>query len=117
MMNNSAQSALNSFKKVHIEATVNFAISHIPNADKDTLEKYLELVNIQGNFGSIGEDELLEKMDKLRKYVPDVCEVSLIAVSDLLGIRFPVQTENNKIVGIITPAHHQDNRLQTAWRH
>ncbi len=40
-------------KKLHIEATVLFAIEHIPTVDEVTLTKFLELVNATGNFPAI----------------------------------------------------------------
>ena len=75
--------------KRYVETTVLFAINHIPYADKTTLEKFLELVNATGNFGPISGEQLLHKMNLLKKYVPDICEYSLTMLAELLGLQWP----------------------------
>jgi hypothetical protein len=83
--------------KRHVAATVQFAINHIPQADAATLEKFLELVYVEGNFGSISVRELLQKMELLKKYIPATCETSLIILAELLGICWPMTTKNLNI--------------------
>jgi len=73
--------------KRYVETTVLFAINHIPQADQTTLEKFLELVNAAGNFGPISQQQLIHKMELLKKYMPGACEYSLLAVAELLGIQ------------------------------
>ena len=102
---NAVQTSEQVIKKVHVEASVLFAINHIPNVDAHTLERYLELVNLTGTFGSISQEELLQKMNLLIKHIPETCEHSLSTVGELLGINFPVQTESSKVVGRIGPAY------------
>lgn len=77
--------------KRHIEAAVMFAISHIPQVDATTLEKFLELVNINGNFGSLSDQQLLQNMALLVKHVPSVCGMSLLTLAELLGVCVPPQ--------------------------
>jgi hypothetical protein len=76
--------------KQHIEAAALFAIKNVPNIDQETLEKFLELVNITGNFGSISDVQLLQKMRLLSKYVPDICQYSLFIMTELLEIHLPI---------------------------
>lgn len=115
-MQNSQHFNDSQIKKLHLETTVQFAINHIPSVDQPTLEKYLELVNINGNFGSVSEDELLEKMGLMLKFIPNACEQSLRTLGELLGVRFPVAVENSKVVGVIGPAHFEPQRRR-AWQH
>ena len=77
--------------KRHIEAAVFFAISHVPQIDATTLEKFLELVNINGNFGTLSDQQLLQKMALLVKHVPNACGLSLLTLAELLGVCVPVQ--------------------------
>ena len=73
-------------QKRHLAATVQFAVNHIPQADEATLEKFLELVNVDGNYGSITTGELLQKMSLLKKFIPATCDDSLMILTELLGI-------------------------------
>lgn len=108
-MTNGTRSA-NSIKKLHVEAIVEFAINHIPSVDADTLLKYLELINANGNFGLISQEQLTAKMMLIMKYIPDACEESLRTLGELLEVPFPSAAEqeqppskNEKVVGTITP--------------
>ena len=105
----------NEVKKLHVEATVEFAISHIPNIDGDTLEKFLDLVNVTGNFGTINHSELLEKMMQIQKFIPTACAWSLYTVAELLEVDFPKkESVADKVVGVITP-YHEPVLRQGAW--
>jgi hypothetical protein len=73
--------------KRDVAATVLFAINNIPHTDEATLERFLELVNATGNFGPVSHRELVQKMILLKKYVPETCDYSLLALAELLGIR------------------------------
>ncbi len=84
-------------QKRYVETTVYFAINHIPQVDEATLERFLELVNATGNFGTITDQELLQKMGLLKKYVPETCEESLLILAELLGIYWPMTTNHLKI--------------------
>jgi hypothetical protein len=75
--------------KRDVEATVLFAINNIPQTDEATLEKFLELVNASGNFGPISHQQLIHKMNLLKKYVPEACDYSLFTLTELLGIYWP----------------------------
>jgi hypothetical protein len=68
--------------------------SNISQVDEATLERFLELVNTTGNFGSISEKQLVHKMDLLKKHVPDTCEYSLRALAELLGIHLPINKQH-----------------------
>ena len=91
-MNDPANQEIN---KRDVAATVLFAINNVPHTDEATLERFLELVNATGNFGPISHRELIHKMILLKKYVPDTCDYSLLALADLLGIRFTVHKFEN----------------------
>lgn len=85
-MNNKNVIPVKQVKKQHIEAAATFAAQNVPGTDEDTLQKFLELVNITGNFGTITEGELLEKMQLIRKYIPGACAYSLFILVELLEI-------------------------------
>lgn len=96
-MNSPAQSQAKDIKRLHVEAAVLFAINNIPGVDKETLEKFLELVNVTGNFGSITEDQLIDKMSLIMKHIPGACQRSLLTVAELLDIRFPGQAASSEM--------------------
>ena len=73
--------------KRDVAATVLFAINNIPHANEETLERFLELVNATGNFGPISHRELIHKMILLKRFVPETCDTSLLALAELLGIQ------------------------------
>jgi hypothetical protein len=110
---------VNEIKKLHVEATVMFAISHIPDVDEKTLETFLELVNVNGNFGTISQAQLTEKMKLLLKHVPNACEKSLFTLSELLSIHFPrkeKELENGKVMGIVPPVY-EPELMHSVWQH
>ena len=72
--------------KRQVEAAVLFAIKHVPHVDEATLEQFLELVNITGNFGQISDRQILRAMTLLTRLVPDVCTYSLATLVELLDI-------------------------------
>lgn len=72
--------------KRHLKATALFAIHHVSRVDRATLEKLLELVNAEGNFGTISEGQLIQKIGLLTKHVPGVCRTTLLTLTELLEI-------------------------------
>ncbi len=76
--------------KRHIAATALFAMTHVPHLNQETVERFLELINATGNYGSMSDKELLQKICVLVKHVPETCEDSLLVVAELLGIGLPV---------------------------
>ena len=84
-------------QKRHVAATVQFAVNNIPQVDGATLEKFLELVNVDGNYGSITTGELVKKMSLLKKYIPATCDDSLIILTELLGIYRPTTADNRHV--------------------
>ena len=79
--------ATNEIKKLYLKETVLFAINSIPQVDRTTLEKFLELVNTTGTFGVISHDQIIAKMRLTLKYVPGACVQSLLILADLLEIQ------------------------------
>ena len=77
--------------KRHIEATILFAIQYIPQVDPGALERFLELVDASGSFGSITDRQLLQKMNAFLKYVPGSCRDSLLMLAELLGVCVPME--------------------------
>jgi hypothetical protein len=73
-------------KKLEVKETVLFAINHIPQVDKATLEKFLELMNATGTFGTITYEQIFRKMVLTLKYIPDASPQSLLILADLLEI-------------------------------
>jgi hypothetical protein len=115
-MNKAKIAPVNQIKKLHVQATVEFAINNIPGVDQNTLEKFLELVNATGNFGPISEDEIIEKMNLIMKYIPGACGRSLLTVVELLDIRFPTPTTNDKRMrAMITPPR-ESKLLTSTWQ-
>lgn len=78
-----------SFKKSQISDTVTFAIENIPTVDKQTLEKFLQLLYTTGTFGEIPRQQIINKMRLTMKYIPDACAHSLLVVAELLELRAP----------------------------
>lgn len=70
--------------KLQIEQTVFFVISHVPNVDSTTLDKFLALINAEKRHVSWGYKELIYKVQLVLKYVPDACPYSLKVLLDLL---------------------------------
>jgi len=93
----------NKIDKKHVTATVLFAINNIPNADRFTLNKFLELMNTGGSFGLITTEQLLEIGRLMIKYVPGVCQESLQVVLELLGIHLNLNLKNKALAGDAGP--------------
>ena len=81
--------------KRDVAATVLFAINNVPHTDEATLERFLDLVNATGNFGPVSHRELIHKMILLKKYVPETCDYSLLALAELLGMQLVAQKFKN----------------------
>jgi hypothetical protein len=77
--------------KKQINALTVFAIHNIPGTDAFTLNKFLELINTTGSFGSITLEQLKEAMRLTLKYVPHTCAPSLLIVVELLRVHLPAQ--------------------------
>lgn len=76
----------------HVEATVAFAIEHVPGMDSKTLKRFMEFVNASGDeVGAITKHELLEKMRLLLKYIPSSCTYSLVTLAELLDLSPPFE--------------------------
>ncbi len=73
-------------KKLYLEEIILFATNHIPEVDSTTLERFLELVNAGGTFGTISHKQVVWRMNQVLKYTPDGCIRSLVILLDLLGI-------------------------------
>lgn len=89
-MNRTALTNGQEFHKRHVASAVMFAIHYIPQVDEKTLEAFLELVNINGNFDNITERQLIGKMALLMRLVPNVCQASLLTLAELLGVSLPL---------------------------
>lgn len=121
----SATATVDAIKKLHVEATVQFAVNYIPSVDEDTLVKYLELVNVTGNFGLITKEQLAFKMLLIMKHIPNACEQSLRTLGELLEVPFPtdsdddkLQPKNGKVVGKIAPLSERETlRSAVGWHH
>jgi hypothetical protein len=103
---NSTISLANGIKKLQVQATIEFAISNIPGADRNTLEKLSDLINATGNFGPISEAEIIAKMNLILKYIPGASEWALRAVAELLNIHFPqpaAAVAQPQKMGVIVP--------------
>ncbi len=83
-------------KKQHIKTTANFAIQHIPQVDQATLTKLVDLINISGNFNTITNQQLLQKMSLLVHLIPETCQYSLYTLTELLGISLPKLNNGQK---------------------
>lgn len=74
------------FSKRQVRDTVTFACQYIPQLDKATLEKFLELVSTGGTAGNISAETLVRKMTLLLKFVPSACPHSLLTLAELLEV-------------------------------
>lgn len=81
-------------KKLHVKDTVTFAIKYVPEVDPTTLERFLELVNTDGNYGTISQEQLLTKICLALRYVPNVCLNSLLVITELLDVSLPLLTDD-----------------------
>jgi hypothetical protein len=86
MTGNLARPTPGEIKKRYVTETVLFAINNIPDVDRATLERFLELVNATGSFGMMTYDQILNKMRLTLKYVPNACSYSLRVLAELLEI-------------------------------
>jgi len=73
-------------QKLHLEETISFAIQHNSHLDPTTLRKLIELVNTTGNYGTISYEELIQKMVKLVKCMPNIHLHSLAVLAELLDL-------------------------------
>ncbi len=92
----------NEIKKLQVEEIVLFAINNIPDADSITLQRFLELINAGGTFGTITHGQIIKKMSMVLKYIPGASVHSLLILADLLEIDVPNQplldkTQSNRI--------------------
>lgn len=85
-MNKSMAPSMKELKKLQVSEAVSFAIDKIPEVDQKTLEKFLDLVNTSGTFGTISREQIETKMQLTLKYIPNACQDSLLVLADLLEI-------------------------------
>ncbi|HMQ50457.1 MAG TPA: hypothetical protein PKD98_00035 [Anaerolineae bacterium] len=79
--------------KQYISALVSFAIRHIPQADEQTLNKFLELLRTNGGFGSVTLEQLINTMRLTLKYVPQASASSLLTLLELIGAHCPLELQ------------------------
>ena len=92
-MNNTLTSRVSKIDKKHVTAMATFAINNIPSTDQFTLNKFLELMNTTGSFGSVTAEQLLETMRLMMKYVPGTCNQSLFVLVELLGVHLLIDVK------------------------
>ncbi len=80
--------------KRYIEAAAIFAINHLPQVDETTLTKFVDLINITGNFNAISHGRLIKKMNLLIHLVPGICKYSLCTLVELLDIYVPMNNSD-----------------------
>lgn len=80
----------NKIDKQHISAMAAYAVRNIPEADENTLNKFVELMHTTGSFGSITEEQLFGTMKLTVKYLPNACTFSLLTLLDLLSVYWPL---------------------------
>jgi hypothetical protein len=88
-MNHTVAIYMKEINKRHISEAALFAINNIPEVDRTTLEKFLELVNTTGTPESISFMQLIGKMHLTLSHMPDACPYSLLVLVDLLETRLP----------------------------
>ncbi len=105
-MNQSANAAPE-IKKHSIAAMTTFATNHIPTIDSLTLEKFLELVYVNGTHGSLSDKQLIDKMRLMIKHVPETDVPSLQTLAELLNVYLPLtaQRYNQSNGSILTDVH------------
>jgi hypothetical protein len=72
--------------KKYVTAMTIFAKNNIPGTDEFTLNKFLELMNTTGSFGTVTDEQLVETMRAMTKYIPGICTHSLGVLIELLQI-------------------------------
>lgn len=89
-MNHTVAIYMKEINKRHISEAALFAINNIPEVDRATLEKFMELVNnTTGTSESISFMQLIGKMHLTLSHMPDACPYSLLVLVDLLETRLP----------------------------
>ena len=101
-MNNTTVTQPRKIDKKHIAAMTLFAMRYVPNVDKTTLNRFLELVNLTGSIGWITEQQLLGQVKLMIKYVPGTCENSLCTIIELLDVCVPLNIRSSQMALIIT---------------
>ncbi len=91
-MNKLQTNSNQAIKKLHIKSASIYAINNIPDVDENTLHRFLELINVTGNFGTISTPELLDKMRLICKHIPGSCSYSLYVLAELLEIKTQAPT-------------------------
>jgi hypothetical protein len=76
--------------KKHIATAILFAVKHVPDTDKVTLHKFLELVNTTGSIGWMPEQQLLAEMKLILNRVPGTSQESLLTVLELSEVCVPL---------------------------
>ena len=73
--------------KTEVQKMIIFALSHLPQLDKSTLENFLARVNANCNSTSITPRDLATQIQRTRRYFPNACVYSLQVVADLLDVQ------------------------------
>ncbi|GEM_PF-1902364 len=87
-MNSKKKFPARGLKKIHVKDMILFAIRYLPQLDKLTLEKFLELVDAEeSTYGYVSAKELAGKMQLLLEHIPETCPHSLETMAALLDVQ------------------------------
>ncbi len=88
-------------KKYQVQEMVLFAIKHLPQLDKQTLEQFAELVESEdSNYEYITAKELASKMQLMLRHIPDACPHSLRTLASLLDVQLQNPRAASKLLQI-----------------
>ena len=82
--------------KSHLSAMAIFAINNVPHTDKFTLNKFLEVINTTGSFGSLSLDQIVTIMQWMIKNLPNVKKRSFLTLIELLSAWMSVEVKSNE---------------------
>jgi len=85
-------------KKVHIKEMVLFAINYLPQLDQETLEQFLELVDVEDTYGYVSARELASKMQLMLRHIPEACPYSLQTLASLLDVQLQKPRSTAKLL-------------------
>ncbi len=76
----------NEIKKLYVQETILFVATNIPGVDPITLEQFSTLINTDGSFKTISQEQLMTRMSLMITYIPTASNYSLRVAADFLEI-------------------------------
>ncbi len=103
-------------KKIYVKDMIFFAMRYLPQIDRLTLEKLLELVDAEDTYNYISAKELAGKMKLILEHIPEACPYSLETMAALLDVQLQNPRAAAKLLrmGIFVGESVQKNHLRVS---